>query len=685
MLASLQWLRERAPVETDGARVAEILTARGLTVDSVDPNGPGGDTVIEIDVPANRPDCLGHVGIARELAAATGVGLVLPECPDGLPEVDGYRVTIEAPELCGRFALRRVRGVRVGPSPPEVVERLEACGLRSVNNVVDISNLVMLDVGQPVHFYDAAKLRGGAIGVRAARGGERVTTLDGVEREAPAGAPLIVDAEGVIGLGGIMGGVSTEISEATTEVLVEAAWFRPGPIRRTARRTGLHTDASHRFERGCDPEAPTRAQALAAEWLARWADGTADAAMTDVAVDLPQAASLDVRAARVETLLGYRPDDAEIAGALTALELAPEPAGDGVFRVRIPSWRVDLEREADLVEEVARHLGYDRIPTTFPAASGTPVIGSTHEFEESARSTLATLGFHEAFNYAMIPAGADAPFVDADAVAALPIENPISAELAVLRRSLVPGLLASVDRNLRRGTRDVRLFEVGRVFFARRDELPEERFLAGFAWVGAASEPHWSGETRLVDLYDVAGVVEATLTALRPGVAFAGGDASRVGGLHPAYGMAWTAPDGTPVARAAALHPDVRDRMDLGAEVWLAEIDLDRTRAVPAATPSHRALPKVPGVVRDLSIVLDAGASYADVERALRSVDSPAPVRFVVADRYAGKGLGDGRVGLTIRVILQPLDETLTEDRVEAYRLELVQAVERSGRGRLRS
>lgn len=688
MNVSLEWLAALLGTPLEADRAADLLTARGLTVDDVlDGPAGSGNAVLDVDVPANRPDCLGHLGLARELAAALGRPLpaVDPLPGGGTPPID---VAIEDPDGCLRFTASVVRGVRIGPSPAWVVRRLEACGLRSVNNVVDASNLVMLELGQPVHFYDLASLHGGRIVVRAAREGERLTTLDDVERALVPADVVIADGERAIGLGGVIGGEDTEIRDSTRDVLVEAASFDPHRIRRTARRLGIATDASHRFERGVDPEAPRAAQARSARLLAELAGGEPDAACLDRLAREPSAAELALRHAEVERLLGYRPPDAEVREALARLGLRPravagaDSTSSAETVVTVPSWRVDLEREADLVEEVARHLGYDRIPEVSDGVSrlGFGESDPADPFlearlaEEVARDVLAPLGFHEAYGYAMIGAGEDDAFVPSGAPAALPLANPLAETMAFLRRSILPGLLRSADRNMRHGLRDVRLFETGRVFLAREaaEALPREPVHAAIVWSGAAEPRHWSRPAADVALPDVAGVVESVLERLAPGTGW-NREPEGPGALHPGRAVVWRAePGAAPVAWAGALHPE--RQAALAHPLWVAELDLTAARACASGTgPRHRPLPRLGAVHRDLALVLPPDRPYRDVEAALRSVEPPVPARFEAIDRYVGPPLAPGHASLTVRVTLQPDAQALTEETIEAYRRALVE------------
>lgn len=465
MQFSLAWLRELCPTDASVERIATELTSRGLTADSVEPLGD--DHVLDLDIPANRPDCLGHRGVARELAAALRCATT-PQHPapegQGSATADGFQVEVQAPEACLRFTARIVRGVQVGPSPTSVVKRLEACGLRSINNVVDASNLVMLEVGNPIHFFDLHKIADGTIHVRAARAGDKLTTLDEIERELTPETLLIADPRQPLALAGIMGGADSEIDDDTRDVLIEAACFAPRPLRATARRLGMATDASHRFERGVDPEGVVAAQALAARLLMELAEGRPDRGMIDLYPGRQEAPSLTLRLGQLERLLGYRPEPDEATAALAALGLDPKITGDGLREIRVPTWRVDLEREADIVEEVARHLGYDRIPVLVTDMNAEGAADSAPNLEERARDALAEAGFHESSGYAMLAAGEDEPFLEPSPTPPLSLSNPINETMEVLRRSLLPALIKAADLNLRRGVKDVRLFEVERVF-----------------------------------------------------------------------------------------------------------------------------------------------------------------------------------------------------------------------------
>jgi phenylalanyl-tRNA synthetase beta chain len=684
----LAWLRELVAIEEDPVEVARALTARGLPVDAIE--RAGSETVFVVDVPANRPDCLGHLGVAREIGAAFGRPLrprSVPPPPFGAPVSHELEARIEDDELCPRYTAGLVRSVTVRPSPPWVVSRLEACGLRPVNNVVDASNLVLLELGHPIHTFDFDRIEGRRILVRRALAGESLRTLDGVERSLDPSMLVIADARRPVAIAGVMGGSDTEIGPTTRNVLIEAACFEPRQVRRTARTVGLVTEASQRFERGVDPEGVLEAQSMAARLLRELAGGVPAPGPLDLYPRPRPLRRVRLRPERLRTLVGFDPGAKEIEEALGSLGIVTVRDGDS-FEATVPSWRVDLEREADLVEEVLRQLGYDRIPAAVPATA--PAVRRAEtvpvSLEERARDLLAQLGFHEALSYAMIGPGEDDPFVAESVSGAVRLSNPLSEGSGCLRRSLVPGLLAAVGTNLRRRARDVRLFEVGRVFYGSENGVfPREPSHVGIAWTGAAEPPHWSRRTREVDLYDMAGIVERLLGFLRPRL-----ELPRHGldlpGIHPARGIAWGIEPGNPVAWCGQLHPEREHALDLRAPVFLAEVDLEALGQLPTEPVRFRPVSRFPAVSRDLSFVVGSETPFGKLVAALRDVPAPdGTVRFELVDRYEGEPLRPTEVSFSVRFWLEPRTRTLTDEEIETYRLALVEAVEKEVGGRLRS
>jgi phenylalanyl-tRNA synthetase beta chain len=676
MLASLSWLRALCPVDEPAELIAEALTSRGLTVDALTPAGE--DHALDIDLPANRPDCLGHLGLARELSAAFARPLASPaSTPPGEGEAadEAVRIEIEDSELCPRYTAGIVRGIKVGPSPGWVVRRLEVCGLRSINNVVDASNIVMLELGNPIHFFDLALIGGGVVHIRRARAGERLKTLDGELRRLSPEMLVISDAERPIALAGVIGGAETEIGDGTSDILIEAASFKARSVRATSRKLALQTDAGYRFSRGVDPEAVPAAQALAARLLAELAGGRAAPGTIDAYPLPPAERKLTLRLGQLRRLLGYAPGRRRVEEALTALQLSPKWLEGNSIEATAPSWRIDLEREADVVEEVARHIGYGKVPVQMTGLPSVATAAAAGGAEERSRDLLSYEGFHEVFGYAMIAENEDAPFIDAGPAAPLHLTNPIVESSAWLRRSVLPGLLRAVDLNHRRGVRNVRLYEVGRIFLpAGPGKMPVERLHAGLVWSGAGQPPHWAIPQRDVDLFDVTGLVEKLLCALSPETPFERGRCA-LDGYHPGRSVAWRAPTGEEIARCGSLHPQLQQ--SLPHTVYLAEIDIEFLEHAEPSIHRFKPLPRLTAVTRDLAVVMTGARSYGEVTEALQAVSPPAPVEIEAVDSYSGPPLGRDEYALTIRFVLQPAARALKEEEIEGYRKALVEVLDR--------
>src|SRR5262245_30735803 len=490
MKFSHAWLQSYVSIREEPAGVGARLTAAGLPLDGIEIRG--GDSVYDLDIVTNRPDCMSHLGVAREYAALTSEPLRPPvasipaggrppaagRCA-GRPTQEVASVAIEASDLCARYAARSIEGVRVGPSPEWLRRHLESIGQRAINNVVDATNFVLWELGHPLHPFDLNRLEGRRIVVRRARSGERLTTLDGVERALTGDMLVIADAKKAVALAGIMGGEASEIGAATRNVLLESAWFEPVSVRRTARALGLRTDASHRFERGADPEGVLPALDRAAQIIAEIAGGSVGAPPIDVVARPQTRSAILFRPARARALLGLDLDEGAMRGALGRLGFAIAPGPDERWSVTPPSFRRDVEREADLIEEVARQRGYDAIPESLPvlpAESGGR--GSLDETIDSARRALQAAGLSEAVNYAMVEREDCALFTPA-VPSPVALTNPLQAGTAFLRTSLLPGLLRNVAHNLDHGLEGVHLFEIGMAFLPG-SPLPQERLRLAF-------------------------------------------------------------------------------------------------------------------------------------------------------------------------------------------------------------
>ena len=689
----VSWLRELVQVTASVDELADALTRHGFEVSAVEPAPPipglparGEDAVLDLEITTNRPDCLSIGGIAREVSAIYGGTITWPALAGAAVGDDSLPVTIEdhAVALCPRYAASLAE-VAVGPSPAWMAARLEAAGVRPINNVVDVTNYVMIELGHPMHAFDLDRLEERELRIRCARPGESVRTLDGVERALATDMLVIADGVRAQAVAGVMGGGDSEVTAATTRVAFESAWFDPISVRRTSKRLALSTDASYRFERGADMEAPVRAMRRAQALLADIGAGEPRGAIVDRYPTPRRGVAVTLRHARIIRVLGVDIEPAFVPATLERLGFGVQSAsggeGDGGrWRVTVPAHRVDVSREIDLIEEVARHHGYERLPSTFPAMVRPPAPPSDALARRRLlRRVLTAGGCSEAITYGFVEEAAARPFAEVSGEPAeneraadglVRIANPLSEKFAVLRPSLIPGLLDVLIHNRRREHRDIRLFEIGNRFTAIGGET------AGFAvtLAGAATPEHWSGGERRMDLFDVMGVVERVCDAFGVAPAF-----------EPAT-LAWLAPGeaaavrGVPVNRpgptaglllghVGQLAPAIAAGRGLptGDTVYVAELDLDAMGR--AGTDRRRMtaapLPRFPSMVRDLAVIVDAALPAATVRDTIRSVAPETLVQVREFDRYAGRGIPDGRVSVAFRLTFRAADRTLTDADVQ--------------------
>jgi len=664
----VSWLRDFVDVQAPAEEIAETLGLRGFEVASVEVLG-GGDAVIDFEVTANRPDCLSVIGLAREVATAydlpmtPGPATAAASIPAG--ESDRVEIAIEDAELCPRYAAAVADLSPTAATPDWMSSRLQAAGVRPISPIVDVTNYVLLELGQPMHAFDLDKLAGRSIRIRRAARGETIRTLDGIERKLEPGMLVIADKDRPQAVAGVMGGAASEVSSSTRAIVFESAFFNPPSVRRTSKQLGLKTEASARFERGADVSAPVAGLQRAIALMERIGAGQVSGPLVDRYPVVTEPARLHLRRARLAALLGAAVPDRDVERILGRLGLEVSRAADG-WDVVAPTFRVDLLREVDLIEEVGRHHGFDRLEAAFPplvqpATAPDPRIGR----DQLVRRVLTAAGLSEAVTFGFIESKAAAPFqsVAADTVG---IANPLSAKFDTLRPSLLPGLVDAVAHNRRHGRRDVFLFEIGTRFTARG----ETRAVA-LACTGAAAE-HWANGVREVDFFDVKGIVERLADALDVSVSFMPASPTFLVAGHAA-GIAVAAANGagSPLGVAGLLAPSIADgrgapRQDA---IFVAEIDLDA--AWTARLPGDgtvRTPPRHPFVVRDLSIVIDDALPAEIIRGTIQAAGASAPAPLVsvrVFDRYAGKGVPNGRVSLSLRLTFQAADRTLTDAEVQ--------------------
>jgi phenylalanyl-tRNA synthetase beta chain len=696
-----KWLRAYLPeLPQDDAQLAEDLTLRGIAVEGVFDLGAGNGSLFEMDITTNRVDAMNHYGVVREAAAI--YGLSLPRLDFSLPEArttaKAFPVRIEAEDACGRFTARVLRGITIGDSRDwfagaEVATYFGLLEQKQISNAVDATNFAWLAMGQPTHAFDLDKIEGGIV-VRRARKGERLKTLDGVERTLDPEDLIVADHAKPLGLAGVMGGWDTMITATTTNVLVEAAWFDQVAVRRTARRHGLHTDASHRFERGADFNAAPVASALVSSILLAnggWIEGElVDARIAAIEARTASRKPVVLALSEVRRILGTTVDAEGITagtveGVLTALGCALKSEANESWLVTLPSWRLDLEREIDLIEEVARVYGYNRFANTLPAFGEGVRALPCAEKESELRRTLLAAGFHEAIASTFCSA-TEAVLTAPQPGLVVPLGNPLSDEAGVLRPSLVPGMLGMVAGNLHRDVSDVRLFELGTVFSGTTDKV-EERPALAFGAVGSLPEQGALHAARAIEFHDLKGVVEQLLARFQARTVYFDRFPAEAGltpeWLHP-YRAARVAVEGATVGWFGQLHPREADARKLKAPALVGELYLDRLYKLPLRKPVAREISRFQPVRRDFSLVLDESIGWEQIDRALAGLQIPELVDWRAREVFRDAKLGKSEYSLLMGATFQAPDRTLREEELQSFQAQVVEAVGKAG-ARLRA
>jgi phenylalanyl-tRNA synthetase beta chain len=702
-----KWIRSYLPgLPADDAQLAEDLTLRGIAVEGIFDLGAGNGSLFEMDITTNRVDAMNHYGVAREAAAI--YGLALPrlsyELPDARPSGKDFPVRIEAKDGCGRFTARVLRGIAITESRDwfkgaEVSTYFKLLEQKQISNAVDASNFAWLAMGQPTHTFDLDKIEGGIV-VRWAKKGERLKTLDGVERVLEPEDLIVADEAKPLGLAGVMGGWDTMITAETKNVLVEAAWFEPMAVRRTARRHGLHTDASHRFERGADFHGGPVASALVSSILLA-SGGWIEGELVDVGVDEFQERTADrkpvgLELSEVHRLLGKTVDANGITAATVEnvlkalgckLSSHPEIFGSNLsaWHVTLPSWRLDLAREIDLIEEVARVYGYNGFQNTLPAFGEGVKALPWAEKETEVRRTLLAAGFHEAIGSTFCSA-AEAQLTAPQPGLNVPVGNPLSEEAGILRPSLVPGMLAMVAGNLHRDVSDVRLFELGTVFSGTTERV-EERPAVAFGAAGALPDQGALHAARAIDFYDVKGVVEQVLARFQTRGIYFDRFPAEAGltpeWLHP-YRSARAAVDGVTVGWFGQLHPREAAARKLKEPVLVGELYLDRLYKLALRKPVAKEISRFQPVRRDFSLVVDQLVGWEQIDQALAGLRIQELVEWRVREVFRDAKLGAGEYSLLLGATFQAPDRTLRDDELKGFQEQVVEAVGKAG-ARLRT
>ncbi len=733
MKISPEWVREFVELAVDDNRLAEDLTTVGVAVEGI--SGTGADTVFEMEIGTNRPDAMNHYGVAREAAAIYDLPLkpIEPKLPSGakapssaaLRGAAGSRalskqtsaasygaaeaapssgahgttevvsfpamlfpITVEEPQLCPRFSARVIRGTTVKPSPEKIARRLRLLDQRPISNAVDATNYVLWEIGKPTHVFDMDLLDGGRIIVRKARDGERLKTLDGVERKLTSEDLVVADAKKPVGLAGVMGGFDTMITEKTRNILIESAWWDPVTIRKTSRRHGIHTDASHRFERGADFESTVLSCDRVAELILESGGGELAGDVIDVVSRKIDQAPIVLRISEVQRILGASIDTGEIFRILKKLgfTLIPEGQDDAQFRVHIPSWRLDVEREIDLIEEIARLHGYDKFENTLPAYSGAVIELPDAAKDATVRQRALALGYNEAVSLTFISHADAERFSSSAGVKVLELENPLSEEASVMRTTMVPGMLDMLAWNLNHDSENVRLFEMGHVYEAGASQGVEPRRACLGATLAAVKAALPASAVLDVSKGESAAAVEVfrcfkgdienLLTAFAcERLTF---DRQTADYYHPGR-SARALVDGVLVAQFGQIHPGVAAERKLRQDVFLAELDLEQLYLRGLRQVRFSPLPRYPAVQRDFSFIFADSVSFEEMEKAVASVRVPELRDFRPVEIFRGGSIEAGKYSILLRATFQSSERTLREDEVAQWSGKIVAALQGLG------
>lgn len=636
------------------------------------------DYVYDLSITPNRPDCLSHYGIAREIAALTGGDIQLPEfsVTEGNESIDSLtKITIASPEGCPRYAARVIRNVKIGPSPVWLRNKLEAVGIRSINNVVDVTNFVLMELGHPLHAFDYDTLANHEIVVRFSKPGETFITLDGKEHKLPENAVMICDGEKPVALGGIMGGENSEVTNDTVNILLESAYFNPVFINRTAKTLNISTDASHRFERGADPNGVITALDRAAELIREVAGGEIAKGIIDVYPNPIEKKSVDLNLDYINRLIGVDFNEEQISSLLAPLGIDVK---DG--KAVIPTYRPDIERNADIAEEVSRLFGFDNIParevTEIPYGT---IPNRFDEFLDEVKIYFANNGFYEIITNTMVKKEFHEKIIGEEA---LPIMNPVSQDFSVVRRYLTPSLLEVVKNNLNRQNYDLRLFEINRIFIptGKDKTLPDEEMHLALAFTGNRYPAHWSVKNEPVDFFDAKGVVESLFTYFSlDNFQFIYYDNF----VNKDENLAIKLNDEI-VGFIAKVKSEILNEYDIEQSVYVVELNIAKVFEHRKIGKKYQELPKFPRTERDVAFVLDTGIRVSDIIEFIKKHGGKHLTDVTVFDRYVGKNLEKGKQSLAFRMVFQSAERTLTDDEVNKVFYDVINKIETKFNAKLR-
>jgi len=674
MKVSFNWLEEFVEIPAEPRQLKADLTMAGLNVESL--TAAGDDWVLEVEITTNRPDCLSHYGVAREVATIYRKALKRLEIfvkESGARSSEEVSIQILDPELCARYCGRVIQNVQVKPSPEWLVKRLEAVGQRPINNVADITNYVLMELGHPLHAFDFERLKERKIIVRRALPGELLRTLEGTDRVLTSENLVIADGQRPVALAGVMGGEDSQIFATTRSVLLESAWFDPTSIRRTAKAHGMHSEASHRFERGADIEMAPLAIDRAAGLIAELAGGEILRGVVDVYPKPRLREDLVLRRSEIRRLLGAEIPWEEVERTLRSLGFLTERRGAEGWRVTPPSFRLDVNREVDLIEEVARHFGYDRLPARLRPAPPRPERDTTREKELAVAKLLCSLGYYETIQSSLVDPEENSRFTEQSPVI---LANPLSQDASALRSSAAPSMVHALRWNLDRDQNDVRLFELGKTYTWASAGTPQERRVLSLGLSGRRRPVSVHDDERALDFFDLKGDLEVLLGLFEiPGIEFA----TTGCGYYELNNSGRFISQGDTLVIFGRLSLEIERQYKLRQPGWLAEVDFERLLTFPLRSRVFCSFSKFPAVERDFSLVVPDGVTFARLETALQGLALEEIQNFRPVDLFQGGAIPAGHYSLLLRVTFQSRARTLTTEDISAASQRVMAALEPLG------